>query len=298
MTGYKKINIPAGVTLASGRGRSTSLGALIYSNAIDTNPLFISAGEGVRVTGIRLQGPDPNRRTEQMLWLGSQGRYYDIPYSAGIWSSFSHLTVDNCELSGWSHAAIYLQTGSHENYIHHNFIHHNQRSGLGYGTVISTGADALIEANVYDWNRHSIAGVRGSPGSSYEARYNLVLGNANSHYFDMHGGNDVSDATVPAGGYVKIHHNTFMESIEAAVKIRGVPSEGVWVYRNWALYDTLTPEQIFAQSLGNLPGHTPYEKMSVYDNLYGPNPSKISLQLPDYSHFFEWFMSKSRAFLQ
>ena len=299
MTGYNKIKIPAGVTLASGRGRSNSLGALIYSNAIDTNPLFISAGEGVRLTGIRLQGPDPNRRTEQMLWLGAQGRYYDIPYSAGIWSSFSHLTVDNCELSGWSHAAINLQTGSHENYIHHNFIHHNQRSGLGYGTMISTGADALIEANVYDWNRHSIAGVRGSPGASYEARYNLVLGNGFLWSFDMHGGNDISDATVPAGGYVKIHHNTFMESSENAVRIRGIPTEGVWVYRNWALHDPsmYTPGKIFMQDLGRLPGHTPYEKMSVYDNLYGSNPLKISLQLPDYSYFFEWFMSKSRAFL-
>jgi hypothetical protein len=118
----------------------------------------------------------------------------------------------------------------------------------------------------------------------------------------MHGGNDVSDATVPAGGYVKIHHNTFMKlsDQDESVAIRGIPTEGVWIYRNWALHDPniYTPGKIFLQSLGNLPGHTPYEKMFVYDNLYGPNPSKISLQLPDYSHFFEWFMSKSQAFLQ
>jgi hypothetical protein len=50
------------------------------------------------------------------------------------------------------------------------------------------GADALIEANIFDWNRHS-AGARDSESvASYEACYNLVLGYANSHYFDMHGG--------------------------------------------------------------------------------------------------------------
>jgi hypothetical protein len=177
-------------------------------------------------------------------------------------------------LFGWDYAAIDLGTGSHDNDIHHNFIHHNQRSGLGYGVVFHTGADALVEANVFDWNRHSIAGSRGFPGASYEACYNLVLGNANGHYFDMHGGNDISDPTVPAGGYVKVHHNTFMESSEPAVAIRGVPTEGVWIYRNWALYDPnkFTTGEIFTQSLGNLPGHTPYENMWVYDNWYGLNP--------------------------
>jgi uncharacterized protein YneR len=281
MTGDQNIAIPAGVTLASGRGRNTSLGALIYSDALKTIPLFIAAGEGVRVTGLRLQGPDPERRTDQMIWLDAQDRYYDIQNSRGIQSSYSNLTVDNCELLGWSHAAIYLGKGSYDDHIHHNYIHHNQREGLGYGVVLLTGADALIEANIFDWNRHSIAGSKDSVSvASYEACYNLVLENANSHYFDMHGGNDVSDANIPAGGSVKIHHNTFMESSQSAVGIRGVPLEGVWVYKNWALYDPnkFTTQEIFTQVLGNLPGHTPYENMSVYDNWYGLNPPKILLK--------------------
>ncbi len=274
LTGENNVAIPAGVTLASGRGRDKSLGALIFSDTLNTQPLFLIAGKGVRVTGLRLQGPDPERRTEQMIWLNELGRYYDIPLSEGIRSSYSNLTVDNCELDGWSHAAIYLNTGSHNNRIHHNFFHHNQRQGLGYGVVFHTGADAVIDSNVFDWNRHGISGDRGSPGASYEASYNLVLGNANGHYFDMHGGNDKSDPTIPAGGYVKVHHNTFMENPNPAVRIRGVPTEGVWIYKNWALHDTnkFTTEEIFTQSLDNLPGHTPYEKMWVYDNWYGSNP--------------------------
>jgi hypothetical protein len=284
LTGDQNIAIPAGVTLASGRGRSTSLGALIYSNALETYPLFITAGEGVRVTGLRLQGPDTDKRTEQMKWLDAQGRFYDIPNSYGIRCSYSHLTVDNCELFGWSYAAIYfgtsLETGSHDNYIHHNYIHHNQRDGLGYGVSLNGkgGSDALIEANVFDYNRHSVMGTSGTPTASYEARYNLVADG-----FDMHGGNDISDASVPAGGYVKVHHNTFWGSDLPAVGIRGIPTEGVWVYNNWAMYNPdkyNTTAKIFSQSLNNLPGHTPYEKMSVYDNYYGATPPPSGTPTP------------------
>jgi hypothetical protein len=290
MTGDQNISIPAGVVLAGGRGKNKSLGALIYSDALETSPLFITSGQGVRITGLRLQGPDPERRTEQMIWLYMQERSSDMPKSFGIKSSYSNLTVDNCEIFGWSEAAIYLGKGSHNNYIHHNFIHHNQRRGAGYGVWVNRNTDALIEGNVFDWNRHSIAGQGGSPGASYEASYNLVLGNANSHYFDMHGGNDISDSTVPAGGSVKIHHNTFMESSYGAVGIRGVPTEGVWVYKNWAQYDmnNYSTGQIFRQELGKLPGHTPYESMWVYDNWYGPNPlGQTTRKQPDYSLFSE-----------
>ncbi len=264
LTGDSPIAIPAGVTLASGRGRSSSLGALIYSNDLNTYPLFSLKGENTRVTGLRLQGPDPERKTDQMTWLSAHGRYYDIPNSFGIWSQYSDQTVDNCELFGWSQAAIYFYPGSTGNYVHNNYIHNNQREGLGYGVSLNTGSSSLIEANIFDWNRHSIAGSRGSPDACYEARYNLLLDNGN---FDMHGGNDVSDPTV-------IHHNTLIDKSPPAVEIRGIPTEGVWVYKNWAVYDmkTYTEKQIFTQSLNNLPGHTPYEKMSVYDNWYGTTP--------------------------
>ena len=274
LTGENNIAIPAGVTLASGRGRGNSLGALIYSNSQNELYLFITRGEGVRVTGLRLQGPDPDRRTEQMKWLGAQGRYYDFPTSAGVMSRYPRLTVDNCELFGWTRS-VFLYKGATDDHIHHNFIHHNQLEGLGYGVDVKPGASALIEENVFDWNRHAIDGDYGSPGASYEASYNLVLGDTTSHYFDMHGGNDVSDPTVPAGGTVKIHHNTFMESSERVVAIRGVPTNGVWVYKNWVLAtptNEYPKEYLFAQLLDNLPGHTPYEKMSVYDNWYGVTP--------------------------
>jgi hypothetical protein len=86
---------------------------------------------------------------------------------------------------------------------------------------------------------------------------------------------------LPAGGSVKIHHNTFMQISQSAVGIQGVPTEGVWVYKNWALYDPnkFTTQEIFTQVPGNLPGHTPYENMSV-DNWYGKNPPGKLLDFP------------------
>jgi len=84
LTGSQKIVIPAGVTVASGRGKGDSQGALLHSSYLATSPLFSVGGEGVRVTGLRLRGPDQQRRTEQMRKLHKEGRYYSIPYSDAI----------------------------------------------------------------------------------------------------------------------------------------------------------------------------------------------------------------------
>ena len=235
LTGLIGIEIWGGVTLASGRGRDGSEGALIYATNLDAYPLFRVTGPGARMTGLRLRGPDQLRRTEQMKALSAEGRYYSIPNSDGIQTTQSKLEVDNCELYGWSHGAIYLQTGSIGNHIHHNTFHHNQRHGLGYGVVLNE-SDALIEANLFDYGRHHIAGT-GRPLTSYEARYNIVLGNANSHSFDMHGGRDRGDGTDIAGGTILIHHNTFGAVDVAGVVIRGRPTDVCDVYNNWFLHD-------------------------------------------------------------
>jgi hypothetical protein len=141
------------------------------------------------------------------------------------------LEVDNCELSGWAHAAIYL-IKSKDNHVHHCYIHRNQRNGLGYG-VTHNRAESLIEYNLFNYNRYSIAGTgTGRPWDSYEARNNVEIEHSLSHNFDMHGGKDRKDGTNFAGQWIKIHHNTFRGKTIRAIAIRGIPREKAVVHNN------------------------------------------------------------------
>jgi hypothetical protein len=137
--------------------------------------------------------------------------------------------VDNCEISGFSHAGVHLLTAQ-GHHIHHNHIHHCQYQALGYGVCHNT-ASSLLEYNLFNWNRHSIAGT-GRPGNSYVARHNLELGVSLSHCFDMHGGRDRKDGTNIAGTSIEIYNNTF-RARQTPVVIRGVPEEKCEVHHNW-----------------------------------------------------------------
>lgn len=241
------LQVPGGVTVASNRGQDGSVGALLYSDAFQTRPMFATLGPNVRFTGLRVRGPDPKRRMDHHKRAFASGReekdanayYYALPVSEGLTTTYPGLEVDNCELSGFSHGAIHLSDGD-RHHIHHNYIHHNQYHGLGYGVVHGYGAQSvsLIEYNVFDYNRHSIAGT-GKTGNAYEASNNVELGHANGHYFDMHGGRDRKDGTVIAGDWMKVHHNTFMRREQAAVVIRGVPQQLAEIHHNWFTHAVL-----------------------------------------------------------
>ncbi|MGB2823626.1 MAG: right-handed parallel beta-helix repeat-containing protein [Phycisphaerae bacterium] len=174
--------------------------------------------------------------------------------------SHAKLEVDNCELSGWSHAAVYLPKGATGAHVHHNHIHHCQRLGLGYGVCLNE-ADALIEANLFDYCRHHIAGT-GRPGTSYEARYNLVGPHANGHSFDMHGGRDRKDGTDIAGTRIRIHHNTFRAVHVPAVVIRGRPEKLAEIHHNWFLHGGESAAVRQTNAKGNV---------KAFDNRFGPS---------------------------
>jgi len=247
MSGQPALVLPARVTVASTRGLQGSDGALFFSSISRTRDMFVTDGECVRVTGLRIRGPHPHTARVAIN-------------SDGIRVSHFGLEVDNCELSGFSHAAIYAVRGASRVYVHHNFIHRNQQSGLGYGVCINE-ADVLIEANIFDACRHHIAAT-GAPGCGYEARYNICRLRATGHLFDMHGGRDRGDGTNIAGDWMNIHHNTFMSKVRSVV-IRGVPSQSARIHHNW--FHHPTPRN--AVSTG---GST-----RTYRNVFGPERKLI-----------------------
>ncbi|MFC0622577.1 FG-GAP-like repeat-containing protein [Kribbella deserti] len=227
LTGLKRIAIPAGVTLASDRGQAGSPGALLFNTELDLGQReawaqFALKGSGVRITGLRLRGPDPEIRDDA----------YQYDNSRGIEAvDASDLTVDNNELSAWSHGAVYL-ADTLEARIANNDIHNNRRTGLGYGVVLYNNSSAVIEFNTFRQNRHAIAG-NGLRTQRYDARYNLVVDNARSHGFDMHGENEALGNGAPyAGDVIHIKHNSFRSSAQAAIAVRGRPYTGAWVSGN------------------------------------------------------------------
>ncbi|MCE5228591.1 Ig-like domain-containing protein [bacterium] len=242
------ITIKAGVTLASGRGRNGSLGGMIYSSTFNEDTgrgWFATGGTGTRVTGLRLAGAfnGPWRTDEE--------------YHA-IYVGHANCEIDNNEIYGWNYAAVETLLGSNAcaPYFHHNYIHHNTKLGCGYGICPgfnSGNAVPIIEGNIFDFERHSVAG-HGTLGMSYEARYNLVLEHSISHIFDMHGGYDRDDGTSIAGTIIRIHHNTVRNFDQSAVTIRGVPTQGngstyggCWVNNNhmFRLYDSICIRQLY-----------------------------------------------------
>jgi hypothetical protein len=228
------LEVPAGVTLAGDRGHKGSPGALLVSDALDTPVMIRAAGPDVRVTGLRLRGPNPKRHLEHhRRSFGEEGKgrkyYYKFPTQNGIITEHGGLEVDNCNISGFGHAGVMLRKGT-GHHIHHNFIHHCQYNGLGYG-IAHDRASSVIEFNRFDANRHSIAGT-GRPSCSYVARHNLELGTSLSHCFDMHGGRDRDDGTSIAGTKIEIYQNTF-RAPQTPIYIRGVPEESCEVHHNW-----------------------------------------------------------------
>jgi hypothetical protein len=218
LTGEVGIPVPPRVTIASGGAP----GALLFTGQKDTLPLFRATGEGVRFTGLRLRGPDPD--------IGATP--YGEPLARAIDASHAdNLQVDHSELSGWSHAAV-MYDYARRGYVHHNSIHHNRRTGLGYGVLLNHDATVLVERNDFDYNRHDIAGT-GRRELAYEARYNRASPNKNGHAFDMHGEDEATGNGAPwAGDLIRIHHNSFPGTDQPAIVIRGRPVTGAYIDHN------------------------------------------------------------------
>jgi len=258
-----------GVTLASDRGfvhkdGSVSSGAVIkadYNILYGTN--FISCAPSSRITGIVLRGPDPARHVDHHTrsYYGVNGEaplgsvyFARMPLIKGVKIEGANVEIDNCEISGFCDEAI----GVHgfDAHIHHNYIHHNQMKGFGYGVCFYHGG-AVVECNLFNFNRHSIAGV-GYGDSWYTARYNVDMGDVLDSVYDMHGGADRKDGTNIAGKFVEMYNNTFLTT-DRPYHVRGVPVEEQTFYHNVLLLPTT------GYAMKVLTG----ERVRIYDNIFG-----------------------------
>lgn len=230
MTGTPGISIPAGVTLAGDRGHDGSTGALIKRtenlNGNYEEPMFIIGGDNVRITGLRFEG-----EMYPQDYGNKEGETHQRFYLVGIFArNVKDFEVDNCELYGWAWSSVSLRQCDGA-YIHHNYIHHNQARGEGYGVNLY-GGNALIEANLFDYNRHDVTGA-GMSGEQYEARYNRHLGHGDAigaANYDVH--QDEETGTGLAGNLFKIHHNTIDGGVIAMVQVRGKPQTGMYIHHN------------------------------------------------------------------
>lgn len=219
VTGMTGIDIPAGVTLAGGRGCDGSEGALLYTTVRKHGYIFDSDGDMVRFTGMRVRGAVHDRTT----LFDPDGDHYSHN-GLGVSLGGDLVEVDNNHIYGFTDRN--LQVRGDDAHVHHNTLTRSLMDGLGYG--VHVGRSARIEHNYFDYNRHAIAsGGR----ASYEAAYNVVGPNMmpSHHFFDMH---------AEGGTTLRFHHNTFESAVDAAIVIRGTPSDGAWIDNNWFLHAT------------------------------------------------------------
>ena len=225
--------IPAGVTLASGRGRTLgdtiSWGALCYFDSINYEQweMFQFTGRKGRITGLRLRGA----YSELEGRSGNHSFPQPVAAEAGVSILRDSCEVDNCEMWGFGYCPVYCNDGD-GSYVHHNYFHHGSHVYHGYGFSVGYSGKVVLEANYWD----CFGGTCGGGGanslfSKYEARYNIVGRRAGGHAFDRHGTGHRAAADY-------IHHNTvrfdgYVSGGVTGYHVFGIPVDSVLIHNNW-----------------------------------------------------------------
>jgi hypothetical protein len=279
------IEIPAGVTLASGRGMLQT-GPLLYTNEFEDNDdpddrrtVFILR-DGARVTGLRFRGPSGS----------TEAQHAEVALTIAD-AAITRVQVDRNEFYHWTRAGVFIEEAGDPQHpenvrITRNYFHHNQAAGNGYGVNVRKGAYPLIDRNTFDYNRHAIS-CDGRPETGYHAYGNFVLRGGHDYryewhgipfwvwdqHFDMHGYPHDGDT---GGLTVFIRRNTFRgaqkygpppplpgRKTRAAFKLRGTPVGNAYFEHNVLSHDS-EEEAIHSDS------HKP---VITSGNKYGVNTS-------------------------
>jgi hypothetical protein len=234
-----RVMVPDGTTIASGRTATEPSGLLFDSRRIADQRYMLGLGNRSRITGLRLRGP--SRSTEEGL----------VESAAILVKQVHDIIVDRNEMYNWPGSSVDVrgpintfETASRIR-ITSNYIHHNLQCGAGYGVWIDNeGTFALVDRNVFDDNRHHVAG-HGDPHTGYIAELNLVLSSGEkcgvgffnpgyyNQHFDMHG-LDSSGYGGIGGETIQIVQNTirgaqsyYITKTRPAFWLRGNPTDEV-----------------------------------------------------------------------
>lgn len=275
------VTLAGGVTLASDRGQGDSDGALLYQEENGFNAFISTGGDDVRLTGLRLSGPEHDFWEYEDKGIDS---IYDVGITYGLLiNDTDDVEVDNCRFSGFTYTGIRIgMWGEYECdgiYIHHTEFVDNPSPALGYGIEVY-GGDPVIEYNYFDNNRRSIAGVGGDMPVNYTVRNNLFGPRTRLAPIDAHGG-DVDDMDEPqAGVRLNVENNVVLSEKAAvsgtpqpAIVIRGVPRERATIRNNWFFTDRVPP---FSADEGTGDGGAAirqwtdqYTSITAYNNVFG-----------------------------
>ena len=241
------LDIPAGVTSESDRSPTHAGGLLYMSSQVlvptgDVPLAMLGLGAHTELSGLRLRG------------FGVDGQ--SDPHGIGIAISAQDVLVEHNEISFWPEDGVMVAYGpntdnrhiteaaataqAHRVRITQNFIHDNVNCELGYGVELHRASYALIDRNVFNYDKHDISGD-GSPGSGYIAEHNFTQsdsfktchGDYGGH-FDMHGFVAGSHVGGTAGTYIDVHNNAFRgdqryhflgHDRRAAFDVRGTPAD-------------------------------------------------------------------------
>ena len=297
MTGFAEIELKFGqsITARTACERSeNNLGPRIF--VLDKRSagvaLFILKESDTKVSGFRLEGPNPdigkgdrNKEFGIQIWpFGTPVRPASAPKLPEATAHLlQNIEISNMEISHWSGAAIDIRdhqdtfsrgritfNNAAEVKIYDNHIHHNRHyDGYGYGVNVGSGGYALVEANVFEQNRHAMSGDSTSENldySGYIFRKNLILPGGGlhctegfphicwqTHQIDMHGTQSgvlgahccgiagetmliEQNTILYRGGYRTVSNGngslTQLWEYGNAIKIRGNPVDKVYVDAN------------------------------------------------------------------
>jgi hypothetical protein len=171
--------------------------------------LFLIRGDNVLVSGFRLEGPTDGIGMGERYEMGIEVSPAPKDGEDNPLPPVENIEICNMEIFHWSGVGIQVadnalpdderelkgrlnKTNPGAVRVRHCYIHHNRHGpGYGYGVESTAGAYVLIERNVFDENRHAIAGGPKKRDvddySGYTARENMILAGGGVHCADRDG---------------------------------------------------------------------------------------------------------------